>query len=197
MALEEWGITILGDPDAGAFGLAMQFVFQSSFEGYDPTMDPAIYDEPLRRCIAVDGQACFVGLTHMQGAEQFTSLRDLYIKKSQGFVLAFSVTSRASFEHLKSYHDSVRITKGRDPGPISIVIGNNYNRYQDRVVSLEEGHGLAHALGCSYLETSVKHAGSMEDAFSELVRRLRRDGVGKGSPTQRRKAKYRGRPCLV
>ncbi|KAF8881452.1 small GTPase superfamily [Infundibulicybe gibba] len=195
MALEEWEIVILGDPDAGAFGLAMQFVFRSYFEvrcaGYDPT----IYDEPLRKRIMVDDRACVVELTHMQGAEQFTSIRDLYIQKGQGFVLAFSVTSRASFEHVKSYHDSVRITKGRDPGPISIVIGNNYHRYHNREVSLDEGRELAHRLGCGYHETSMRHAGSIEDAFSELVRRLLRAGVGKSSP--RRKAKRRGRMCLV
>ncbi|KAF8881455.1 hypothetical protein BD779DRAFT_1011645 [Infundibulicybe gibba] len=48
------------------------------------------------------------------------------------------------------------------------------DRYHDREVSPEEGRGLAHTLGqCGYLKTSVKHAGNMEDAFSELVRRLR------------------------
>ncbi|KAF8881458.1 hypothetical protein BD779DRAFT_1756731, partial [Infundibulicybe gibba] len=109
------------------------------------------------------------------------------------FVLAFSVTSRASFKHVKLYHDSVRITKGRDPSPISIVVGNNYDRYRERKVYLNEGRELAHSLGFGYRKTSVRYAGSMEGAFSELVRRLRRDGVGKDLPTWRR----RGRTCLV
>ncbi|KAF8881445.1 hypothetical protein BD779DRAFT_1545959 [Infundibulicybe gibba] len=69
-------------------------------------MNLAVHDEPLSKRITMGDQSCIVGLTHMQGAERLTGLRDFYLQNSQGFV---SITLRASFKHIKSYHDSALI----------------------------------------------------------------------------------------
>lgn len=48
------------------------------------------------------------------GAEQFTAMRELYIKGGEGFVLMYSITSQGSFNELKDIRDLVVRVKDTD-----------------------------------------------------------------------------------
>jgi GTPase SAR1 family protein len=41
------------------------------------------------------------------GTEQFTAMRDLYMKNGQGFVLVFSITAPATFDELTELHRQI------------------------------------------------------------------------------------------
>ena len=46
--------------------------------------------------------------------EQFTAMRDLYMKNGQGFVLVFSITSQATFNDLADLREQILRVKDQD-----------------------------------------------------------------------------------
>ena len=46
--------------------------------------------------------------------EQFTAMRDLYMKNGQGFVLVFSITSQSTFNDLGDLRDQILRVKDAD-----------------------------------------------------------------------------------
>ncbi|KAI9704616.1 MAG: Ras GTPase ras2 [Bogoriella megaspora] len=128
------------------------------------------------------------------GQEEYTALRDQWIRDGEGFVLVYSITSRSSFSRIeKFYHqiqrvkESVAATAGSPtyPGaPISpgvnygpapvMLVGNKSDRVTEREVSTQEGTAMARALGCDFVEASAKNCVNVERAFYDVVRSLRR-----------------------
>ncbi len=46
--------------------------------------------------------------------EQFTAMRDLYMKNGQGFVLVYSITSQSTFNDLSELRDQILRVKDAD-----------------------------------------------------------------------------------
>jgi GTPase SAR1 family protein len=48
------------------------------------------------------------------GTEQFTAMRDLYMKNGQGFVLVYSITAQSTFNDLMDLRDQILRVKDSD-----------------------------------------------------------------------------------
>jgi GTPase KRas protein len=120
------------------------------------------------------------------GQEEYTILRDQWIRDGEGFVLVYSVTKRSSFTRVSRFHNQVKRVKDSqrsDPfdggsvyveHPAIMLVGNNSERVTEREVSTQEGHELARELGCEFVEASAKNCINVEKAFYDVVRLLRR-----------------------
>ncbi|KAJ6780943.1 hypothetical protein PWT90_09801 [Aphanocladium album] len=125
------------------------------------------------------------------GQEEYTALRDQWIRDGEGFVLVYSIASRSSFSRIKRFHHQIQRVKESCasspsyPGsPISaatpqlpvpiMLVGNKSDRVTEREVSTQEGHALARELGCEFVEASAKNCINVEKAFYDVVRILRR-----------------------
>ena len=49
-----------------------------------------------------------------ENQEQFTAMRDLYMKNGQGFVLVYSITSQATFNDLTDLREQILRVKDQD-----------------------------------------------------------------------------------
>lgn len=126
------------------------------------------------------------------GQEEYTALRDQWIREGQGFLLVYSVTSRSSFEQVgrfrarigrvkaSSYSSRTRrgsslppVLESSRPVPI-ILVGNNLDRVAEREVSSQEGLIRAKELGCEFIETSARNCINVNEAFYDVVRMIRR-----------------------
>ena len=58
--------------------------------------------------------------------------------------------------------------------PIFMLVGNKCDKTYEREVSKEEGAQLARQFGCEFIETSAKQRINVDEAFSSLVREIRR-----------------------
>jgi GTPase KRas protein len=115
------------------------------------------------------------------GQEEYTALRDQWIRDGEGFVLVYSVCSRSSFTKIRKFHHQVSKVKESViseffnlPYVPMMIIGNNCDRISEREVSTLEGHALAKELGCEFIEASAKSGVNVEKAFFDVVRLLRR-----------------------
>lgn len=182
-------LVVLGDGGVGKTALTIQLCLQHFVETYDPTIE-----DSYRKQVVIDGQSCMLEVLDTAGQEEYTALRDQWIRDGEGFVLVYSITSRSSFSRIQRFHHQIQrvkeasanspsypgsplaATAGAAPNgnvPIMLV-GNKSDRVTEREVSTQEGHALARELGCEFVEASAKNCIHVEKAFYDVVRQLRR-----------------------
>lgn len=92
-------------------------------------------------------------------------------REGQGFILVYSIASRATFERLEVFRQAM--LKVKRHRPVFILVGNKCDKQYEREVSREEGLAMARDFGCRFLETSAKTPQNVEKLFTDLVRMLR------------------------
>ncbi|CZR50647.1 uncharacterized protein PAC_00521 [Phialocephala subalpina] len=124
------------------------------------------------RCV-IDEEAVILDILDTAGQEEYSSMREQYMKTGEGFMLMYSITSRTSFDELLVFQQQVLRVKDEDYFPM-IVVGHHCDREKDRQISKEEGEALARSFGCPFLEASAERRINVEKAFYDLVREIRR-----------------------
>jgi len=100
-------------------------------------------------------------------------MREQYMRTGEGFLLVYSITSRNSFEEISTFHQQILRVKDRDTFPV-IVVANKCDLEYERQVGMNEGRDLAKHFGCRFIETSAKQRINVDEAFSQLVREIRK-----------------------
>ncbi|XP_054695187.1 ras-related protein Rap-2c isoform X2 [Grus americana] len=93
--MREYKVVVLGSGGVGKSALTVQFVTGTFIEKYDPTIE-----DFYRKEIEVDSSPSVLEILDTAGTEQFASMRDLYIKNGQGFILVYSLVNQQSFQVL-------------------------------------------------------------------------------------------------
>jgi len=122
-----------------------------------------------------DGQQCMIEILDTAGTEQFTAMRDLYMKSGQAFVLVYSVIAQSTFNDIVDIREMIIRIKDREDVPI-ILVGNKIDLADMRVISTEQGRQLAEKLGTMFIETSAKHRINIEETIVQLLRNTPRRG---------------------
>lgn len=150
-------------------------MIQSHFvDEYDPTIE-----DSYRKQVVIDGQVSILDILDTAGQEEYSAMREQYMRTGEGFLLVYSVTSRTSFEELMTYYQQILRVKDVEYVPI-FVVGNKSDLEGERQVSFEEGAELARHFNASFLETSAKQAINVEESFYGLARLVRDDGIHAG-----------------
>lgn len=164
--MKEYKVVVLGSGGVGKSALTVKFVSGTFMEKYDPTIE-----DFYRKEIEVDSAPSVLEILDTAGTEQFASMRDLYIKNGQGFVIVYSITSIQTFQDIKTMKDQIQRVKGIDRIPM-ILVGNKSDLDSQREVSSSEGISLAQHWGCPFLETSAKSTNNVNEVFIEIVREM-------------------------
>jgi len=162
--MKEFKVVVLGSGGVGKSALTVQFVTGTFAEKYDPTIE-----DFYRKEIEVDSTPSILEILDTAGTEQFASMRDLYIKNGQGFILVYSLVNAQSFHDIRPMREQICRLKGTDKVPI-VLVGNKVDLEQEREVSFEDGKGLARQWGCPFFETSAKSKRNVDELFAEIVR---------------------------
>ncbi|GMS96792.1 hypothetical protein PENTCL1PPCAC_18967, partial [Pristionchus entomophagus] len=167
-SMREYKIVVLGSGGVGKSALTVQFVQGIFVEKYDPTIE-----DSYRKQVEVDGQQCMLEILDTAGTEQFTAMRDLYMKNGQGFVLVYSITAQSTFNDLMDLRDQILRVKDTEDVPM-ILVGNKCDLEDERVVGKDQGQSLARQFGSAFLETSAKAKINVNEVFYDLVRQINR-----------------------
>ncbi|CAF1135183.1 unnamed protein product [Rotaria sordida] len=164
--MREYKIVILGSGGVGKSALTVQFVQGLFVERYDPTIE-----DSYRKQVEVDGQQCMLEILDTAGTEQFTAMRDLYMKNGQGFVLVYSITSQSTYNDLIDLRDIILQVKDTIDVPM-VLVGNKCDLEDERVIEKEVGQTLARHCNATFLETSAKQKINVNEIFFDLVRQI-------------------------
>lgn len=99
--------------------------------------------------------------------EQFTAMRDLYMKNGQGFVLVYSITAQSTFNDLQDLREQILRVKDTDDVPM-VLVGNKCDLEDERVVGKDQGVNLARQFNCAFMETSAKAKINVHDVSYQL-----------------------------
>ncbi|PYH98698.1 ras small monomeric GTPase [Aspergillus ellipticus CBS 707.79] len=172
----EYHIVVLG---------AAQFVQNVWIESYDPTIE-----DSYRKQIEVDGRQCILEILDTAGTEQFTAMRELYMKQGQGFLLVFSITSNSSLNELSELREQIIRIKEDEKVPI-VIVGNKSDLEEDRAVPRARAFALSQTWGnAPYYETSARRRANVNEVFIDLCRQIiRKDlqGNSKSSDSDRKR----------
>ncbi|XP_054479607.1 ras-related protein Rap-2a-like isoform X3 [Anoplopoma fimbria] len=147
--MREYKVVVLGSGGVGKSALTVQFVTGTFIEKYDPTIEDFYRKE----------------------IEQFASMRDLYIRNGQGFILVYSLVNQQSFQDIKPMRDQIIRVKRYQQVPV-VLVGNKVDLEEEREVSPSEGQALAEDWGCPFMETSAKSKTMVDELFAEIVRQM-------------------------
>ena len=68
------------------------------------------------------------------GQEEYSAMREQYMRTGEGFLLVYSITSRQSFEEILTFQQQILRVKDKDYFPI-IIVGNKCDLDSEREVS--------------------------------------------------------------
>ncbi|XP_026477682.1 ras-like protein 2 [Ctenocephalides felis] len=134
--------------------------------------DPTIEDSYTKQCV-IDDIPAKLDILDTAGQEEFSAMREQYMRSGEGFLLVYAVTDRASFDEMYKFHRQILRVKDRDEFPM-LMVGNKADLETSRVVSVEEAQNLSRQLKIPYIECSAKLRMNVDQSFHELVRIVRR-----------------------
>ena len=137
-------------------------------EDYDPTIEDSYMQHT-----EIDNQWCILDVLDTAGQEEFSAMREQYMRKGDAFLLVYSVTDKASFMNIRHFHTLILRVKDRESFPM-ILVANKVDLVHLRQVTQEQGQELANMLRIPYIETSAKSPPiNVDRAFHEVVRLVR------------------------
>ena len=164
--MKEYRVVVLGSGGVGKTTLTVKFAFSYPVENYEPAIE-----DSYRKEINMDGSPAVVDIVDTAGTEQFSAMRERYIKNGQGFLLVYSIINAQSFIDVQSLRDQITRVKGGFDSPI-ILVGNKYDLAAERNVTMQEGEDLAHEWGIPFFETSAKTGHNVQEMFLEIVQQI-------------------------
>ncbi|CAO3676639.1 hypothetical protein G6F56_012005 [Rhizopus delemar] len=172
--MREYKLVVLGSGGVGKSALTVQFVQAIFVEKYDPTIE-----DSYRKQVEVDGYQCMLEILDTAGTEQFTAMRDLYMKNGQGFVLVFSITLRSTLTDLDEIREQIIRVKGSDNVPM-VLVGNKCDLENERIVSRNDGMELSQQWGGKpFYETSARFKINVDEVFYDVVRQINKQNPSK------------------
>jgi len=168
--LKEFKIVVLGSGGVGKTALVFQFVQGKFIEQYDPTIE-----DSYRKQVTHNGKQVMLEILDTAGSEQFTAMRDLYMKNGQGFILVYSIVAVSTFNELPEIRKQILRIKDEPNVPV-VLVGNKYDLEEGREVPIADAKNLARNFNCSFFEASAKTQMNVEKIFHTLITLM--DGSG-------------------
>ena len=136
MAEATYKIVVVGSGGVGKSCITVRFVQGKFIKKYDPTIE-----DFYRKQIDVDAEAVMLDILDTAGQEEFSALRDSYMRTGDGFILVYAVNSSTSFDDCNKLRSQILRIKEKENVPM-ILVGNKCD-IEERDVTKAEGQELA------------------------------------------------------
>mmetsp|Transcript_17848 Transcript_17848/g.19879 ORF Transcript_17848/g.19879 Transcript_17848/m.19879 type:complete len:187 (+) Transcript_17848:28-588(+) len=166
--MSDYKIVVFGDGGVGKTAITMQFLYKQFVESYDATIE-----DGHRKLVTVDGQVAQLDILDTAGQEDYSALRETYMRKAEGVLMVYDTTRTQTLEELEEFVKLLhRVGEG---GEIPFVVaGNKCDLKNDREVSTAEGKDFAERYKAPFFETSAKTKKNVKEVYFQLVREMRR-----------------------
>lgn len=185
----EYKMVVVGAGGVGKSALTIQLIQNHFVDEYDPTIE-----DSYRKQVVIDGETCLLDILDTAGQEEYSAMRDQYMRTGEGFLLVFDVNSAKSFEDIGRYREQIKRVKDSEEVPMVLVC--NKCDLQARAVDTSLAREVANQYGIPFIETSAKTRMGVDDAFYTLVREIRR-GKERFKKQKNRSGPRRRRKCTL
>jgi Ras homolog enriched in brain len=141
----------------------VRFVEHHFVESYYPTIENQ-FSQPITH----NGVEYTTEIVDTAGQDEFTIMSQKHFIGVHGYMLVYSIASKASFDMLPIIRDKILNALGADAAPM-VLVGNKTDLNMTRQVSYEQGAQLAASFKCPFVETSAKSDANVQKAFEALI----------------------------
>jgi len=165
---QTYKLVVVGGGGVGKSAITIQFIQSYFVTDYDPTIE----DSYTKQCV-IDDIPAKLDILDTAGQEEFSAMREQYMRSGEGFLLVFSLNDHSSFDEIPKFQRQILRVKDRDEFPM-LLVGNKCDLEHQRQVSLDEAQNMCRSLLIPYIECSAKLRINVDQAFHELVRVVRK-----------------------
>ena len=160
---------MLGTGSVGKSAITIQYISHFFSYAYNPTIE-----DSFRTNIEIDDEIYQISILDTAGQEEYSSLRDSYIRSGNGFVLVYSIVSKASFLEANGIREEIYRVLDKDPSePVPILlVGNKLDLEYERQVPKEEVQEIAAAWGIEFMECSAKEKINIDEIYEKIMRKI-------------------------
>ena len=158
-------VAILGSGAIGKSSLTYRFLNKETLENHDATIE-----DKYKTYERIENENVEIEVLDTAGEEDYQNLRDSWINYAEGFILAYAINDKKSFDYLNELYNRIVSMKGMSC-PI-VIAGNKSDLVDERVVSEEEGRQLGVKLGLPFIETSAKENKNCKEIFMDVAQRI-------------------------
>merc|ERR1712137_1019186 len=109
MSTSTYRVVLVGEGGVGKSCLTIQFISERFVEEYDPTME-----DSYRKQVTVDGEECLLDIFDTAGQEDFSAVRDQYMRTGDGFLCVYSIILEPSFSAVVGFYQHILRVKDLD-----------------------------------------------------------------------------------
>ncbi|XP_015450925.1 GTPase NRas isoform X1 [Pteropus alecto] len=160
--MTEYKLVVVGAGGVGKSALTIQLIQNHFVDEYDPTIE-----DSYRKQVVIDGETCLLDILDTAGQEEYSAMRDQYMRTGEGFLCVFAINNSKSFADINLYREQIKRVKDSDDVPM-VLVGNKCD-LPTRTVDTKQAHELAKSYGIPFIETSAKTRQGVEDAFYTLI----------------------------
>ncbi|XP_077453185.1 ras and EF-hand domain-containing protein isoform X1 [Stigmatopora argus] len=172
-AMPIYSLALAGDSGSGKSSFLLRLVSNQFRDDIQTTLG---VDFHMKKML-VDGQKTNLQIWDTAGQERFRSISRSYIRKAQGILLLYDVTSEQSFLNIRAWLEQIR-DSAEENVPVCII-GNKVDLREHeaakRCVSMAEGETLATRNGALFCETSAKEGTNVVEAVLHLAREVKKN----------------------
>eukprot|EP01129_Flabellula_baltica_P004442 TRINITY_DN1542_c0_g1_i2.p1 TRINITY_DN1542_c0_g1~~TRINITY_DN1542_c0_g1_i2.p1 ORF type:complete len:204 (+),score=36.35 TRINITY_DN1542_c0_g1_i2:32-643(+) len=200
---ELYTVVVIGTGGVGKSCVTLQFVSNTFVDFYDPTLadNYTFFDRCVRlifhrKQLTVDSDEVMLKIYDTAGQEEFSAVRDQYIRLGDGLLVVYAIINAPSFREITMLQLKVDTLAHGVP---VLLFGNKCDMADSREVTFDEGKSMAKGFDWGFLEGSAKERINIVEAFQEIVRMIRLVVVvEKNDDTGSESSKRRKRnPCVL
>ena len=159
-------ILLLGDSSVGKTCILTRYADNTFQEEHMATIG---LDFKIKS-VNLNGKIVKVQIWDTAGQDRFKSITKNYYKGAHGIILIYDVTKRKTFDNLKNWIDTI---KEEVSDKVSVIlVGNKIDNIDNRVVTTQEGQGIANEYNLQFYETSAKTGDNIDIAFNDLIKKV-------------------------